>query len=270
MQVKRTGHNYALISFSGREKKFLNNIYFLIEEREHNQKRNSIYFPQIDIQKNLLKRTFSHKIGEIKYPVKKLNILYNLINDLIYSKYFSNYYSKISKRDIISFTDKLRSLIKKINYIYTTKLLHKSTDKVLKDILGEFHVYHGKINKDPNFIWLNFVANDLIRIKLSSDGWQLLLDLFKPKSIDMQECGKTIIRSMKDDKNIKDLIGKSLKKAFIIKSFDPDGIIGIKLVFDNYECLILNFGDEFYIGKEYPSLFSKLYNESFLEINIDK
>jgi hypothetical protein len=128
----------------------------------------------------------------------------------------------------------------------------RALDRRLAKVAGTYHMYNGRPSAEPTSIWLTFDGMPPYRFAGASDGWRLLVDSEAPKEFTMQESGAVRLRDMSATPSFGRVMDQPVRKVWLIVSPTPDDVVGVRFDFDGATVRILNWGDEMYVGSEWP------------------
>lgn len=114
------------------------------------------------------------------------------------------------------------------------------------------HEYEGHLSTQMHDLWLGFEGKEPLRFSEASDGEHLLVDSDEPEEVDMQESGRTRFVGLESDALFSPAMGLPLRRAWLVLSPGPRDVIGVRLTFETCTMLVLNWGDELYLGPNYP------------------
>ena len=130
----------------------------------------------------------------------------------------------------------------------------KAIGHPLQRAVASVHGFEGRISNEPPLcLWLYFEGLSVIRLYGASDGEQLRVDHARPVAIDMGKYGELLLRDASKIPVVQQVLGNPLKGVWLVKSLPNDRIIGVRLDFGlAIKPIILNWGDELYVGEEFP------------------
>lgn len=117
---------------------------------------------------------------------------------------------------------------------------------------GSFHVYDGNVSNEPLEIWCVFDDVISYRFAGTSDGWHLTVDTVGPENIDMQDAGAIDFRDISSTALFSRVLRQKVRAVWRIVSPAPEDMIGVRFDFESATIRILNWGDEMFIGSEFP------------------
>jgi len=132
-------------------------------------------------------------------------------------------------------------------------LLHELLGKHLIGVGGTFHVYEGRVSKEPLALWCSFDSGTPYRFTGASDGWLLVIDDVSPANVDMGEAGSIRFLDMSLMPPFSLAMAQQVRAVWRIASPRPENTVGIRFDFDSGTIRILNWGDEMRVASEFPS-----------------
>lgn len=133
------------------------------------------------------------------------------------------------------------------------RLLGELLGKHLTGVGGTFHVYEGRVSKEPLALWCSFDGGAPFRFTGASDGWLLVIDDVGPANVDMGEAGSIGFFDMSLMPPFPLAMAQQVRAVWRIASPRPENTIGVRLDFDSGTIRILNWGDEMHIASGFPS-----------------
>jgi hypothetical protein len=144
--------------------------------------------------------------------------------------------------------------------------IQKAIGRKLFNVFGSYYFKSHEFDETPLSIWLYFESISPIRFLGDSNGWNISLDEKEPEPIDMGEAGEICIRDLSQKPIFKSIIHQELKSVSTFDSPDEGNIIGFRLDFGvPGKLIILNWGDELYIGEKVPPDFE---SDEIIEVKV--
>jgi hypothetical protein len=129
-------------------------------------------------------------------------------------------------------------------------MIRKVIGNRLQTVGGTFHVYDGTVSHEPIALWFGFEAIVPLRFAGASDGWHLVLDDAPPEEVDMHSAGA--IHYIDTAMTVSGAIGATVRRAWLVVSPSPRDVIGVRFDFDAMTVRVLNWGDQMYLGSDFP------------------
>ena len=142
--------------------------------------------------------------------------------------------------------------------IQTTQAFHESIGKIiglkLQKVVASVHIFGEETLSDvPLCVWLFFDNLPVVRLSGAPDGWGLQADETYPEPTDLEESGEIILRDVSRKSIFRIGLGRKVKAVWTIQSCPTGESFGLRFDFGQpIKPLILNWGDELYMGSTYP------------------
>ena len=124
----------------------------------------------------------------------------------------------------------------------------------LRKVVASVHVFGAEALSDaPLCLWFFFEALPVVRLSGAPDGWSIQADDTLPEPIDMEESGEIILRDVSRRSIFQQGLERNLQAVWLVQLSHTGETICIRFDFGQpIRPLVLNWGDELYIAKDYP------------------
>lgn len=124
----------------------------------------------------------------------------------------------------------------------------------LRKVVASVHVVGAEApDNAPLCLWFFFDPLPVVRLSGAPDGWSIQTDDTLPEPFDLEESGEIILRDVSHKSIFRKALGRTLRAVWSVQSSPAEEIIGMRFDFGpSSKPLVLNWGDELYIGETYP------------------
>ena len=134
------------------------------------------------------------------------------------------------------------------------QLFTRAVGHSLRKVVASVHIFgEERLSDAPLCLWLFFESLPGVRLFGASDGWHMEADDTPPEPVDMGDSGEIVLRDISRKSIFRQVLEQALRGAWTVESAREGGVIGVRFDFGMpLKPLVLNWGDELYIGSKYP------------------